>query len=124
MQKFEAEVLKSQSLEFDILQKIKETENRINFLTARYPQRDTARQRSFPRPGAGCSQCWYSIATIGTRPDIKQAELQLAAAKLDVKVARAEFYPSLGISAALGLQAFKPSYLVKLPESVLYLPGR
>ena len=54
------------------------------------------------------------------RPDIRQAELNLEAAKLDVKVARAEFYPSLGISAALGLQAFKPSYLVKLPESVLY----
>ena len=54
------------------------------------------------------------------RPDIRQAELNLEAAKLDVKVARAGFYPSLGISAALGLQAFKPSYLVKLPESVLY----
>jgi outer membrane protein TolC len=29
------------------------------------------------------------------RPDIKQAELELAAAKLDVKVARAEFFPLL-----------------------------
>jgi outer membrane protein, multidrug efflux system len=54
------------------------------------------------------------------RPDIKQAELELAAAKLDVKVARAEFFPSLGISAALGLQAFNPTYLFKLPESILY----
>jgi len=54
------------------------------------------------------------------RPDIKQAELELAAAKLDVKVARAEFYPSLEISATYGLQAFKPSYLFTLPESLLY----
>ena len=38
VQKFQAEVLKSQSLEFEILQKIKETENRINFLLGRYPQ--------------------------------------------------------------------------------------
>jgi outer membrane protein, multidrug efflux system len=57
---------------------------------------------------------------LGHRPDIRQAELDLAAAKLDVKVARAEFYPSLEISSALGLQAFKPSYLVKFPESMLY----
>jgi outer membrane protein TolC len=54
------------------------------------------------------------------RPDIKQAELELAAAKLDVKVARAEFFPSLGISAAAGLQAFNPTYLFRMPESILY----
>jgi multidrug efflux system outer membrane protein len=30
------------------------------------------------------------------------------------------FTPSLEISAALGLQAFKPSYLFKMPESMLY----
>ena len=37
-----------------------------------------------------------------------------------MKIARAEFYPSFGINAALGFQAFRPSYLVKFPESVLY----
>ncbi|WP_236634400.1 TolC family protein, partial [Pedobacter antarcticus] len=57
---------------------------------------------------------------LANRPDIKQAELELTAAKLDLKVARAEFYPSLDISAAVGLQAFKPSYLFRFPESVLY----
>jgi outer membrane protein TolC len=57
---------------------------------------------------------------LGNRPDIKQAELELAAAKLDVKVARAEFFPSLGISAAVGFQAFNPTYLLRMPESLLY----
>jgi outer membrane protein, multidrug efflux system len=57
---------------------------------------------------------------LANRPDIKQAELELVAAKLDVKVARAEFYPSLDISAAVGLNAFKPSYLTTFPESLLY----
>ncbi len=38
VKKFEAEVLKTQSLEFEILQQIKQTENRINFLLGRYPQ--------------------------------------------------------------------------------------
>ena len=54
------------------------------------------------------------------RPDIKQAELELEAAKLDVKVARAEFYPSLDITASIGVNAFKPAYLFTLPESLLY----
>jgi len=57
---------------------------------------------------------------LANRSDIKQAELQLEAAKLDVKVARAEFYPSLDISASVGWNAFKSSYLFKTPESLLY----
>lgn len=120
VQKFQAEVLKSQSLEFDVLQRIKEIENRINFLSGRYPReipRDTSIFLSLV-PAAVNSGIPSQL--LASRPDIKQAELQLAAAKLDVKVARAEFYPSFGISAVLGFQAFKPSYLVKLPESVLY----
>lgn len=120
VQKFEAEVLNSQSLEFDIRQKIKETENRINFLLGRYPQEIPRDKGNFldalpPQVSAGIPS-----QLMGNRPDIKKAELDLAAAKLDVKVARAEFYPSFGISAGLGFQAFKPSYLFKLPESLLY----
>ncbi|WP_315824932.1 TolC family protein [Paraflavitalea speifideaquila] len=120
VQKFQAEVLKSQSLEFDILQKIKETENRINFLLARYPQ-------PIPRDTNNLLNLLPAVVNTGipsqllaNRPDIRQAELELVAAKLDVKVARAEFYPSFGISAAIGFQAFKPSYLIKFPESLLY----
>ena len=44
----------------------------------------------------------------------------MAASKLDVKVAKARFYPSFGISADIGFQAFDPNYLVRAPESVLY----
>jgi NodT family efflux transporter outer membrane factor (OMF) lipoprotein len=120
VQKFQAEVLKSQSLEFDISQKIKETENRINFLLGRYPQ-PIARDKSNMLdllPAAVSSGIPSQL--LANRPDIKQAELELAAAKLDVQVARAEFYPSFGISAAVGFQAFKPSYLFKYPGSLLY----
>jgi multidrug efflux system outer membrane protein len=120
VQKFRAEVLKSQSLEFDILQKINESENRINFLLGRYPQPILRDKSSILSLMPKAVNAGIPSQLLANRPDIKQAELELAAAKLDVKVARAEFYPSLGISAAFGLQAFKPSYLVKLPESVLY----
>jgi outer membrane protein TolC len=37
-----------------------------------------------------------------------------------VKVARARFYPSVGISASVGYNAFNPTYFFKSPESILY----
>lgn len=120
VQKFRAEVLSSQSMEFDIQQKITETENRINFLLGRYPQTIARDKNSFLRIMPATISSGIPSQLLANRPDIKQAELELAAAKLDVKVARAEFYPSFGISAAVGFQAFNPSYLVKLPESLLY----
>lgn len=120
VQKFQAEVMASKSLEFDILQKTKETENRINFLLGRYPQAIARDKSNFLALLPATVNSGIPSQLLANRPDIKQAELELAAAKLDVKVARAEFYPSLDISAAIGLQAFNPSYLVKLPESILY----
>ncbi len=121
VQKFEAEVLKSQSMEFDILQSIKETENKINFLLGRYPQEIPRDKSDFLGLLPQAVSSGIPSQLLANRPDIKQAELDLTAAKLDVKVARAEFYPSLGISAGVGLEAFKPSYLVKYPvESLLY----
>lgn len=120
VKKFEAEVLKSQSLEFDILQQIKETENRINFLLGRYPQPIVRDKSPFLNLLPASVHSGIPSQLLVNRPDIRQAELELAAAKLDVKVARAEFYPSVGISAAIGFQAFNPSYLVKFPESLLY----
>jgi NodT family efflux transporter outer membrane factor (OMF) lipoprotein len=120
VRKFEAEVLKTQSLEFDLLQNIKVTENRINFLLGRFPQpivRDTS---NLVNVVPAVVNSGIPSQLLINRPDIKQAELELAAAKLDVKIARAEFFPSLGLSAAVGLQAFSPTYLFRLPESILY----
>jgi len=121
VKKFEAEVLTSRSMEFDILQQIKEAENKINFLLGRYPQeikRTNSNNFLSLLPAAVSSGIPSQL--LANRPDIKQAELELVAAKLDVKVARAEFYPSLNITAAIGVDAFKPSYLLTMPESLLY----
>lgn len=120
VRKFEAEVLKSQCLEYDILQQVKETENRINLLLGRYPAPVPRSKGNFLNLVPASVQAGIPSQLLANRPDIRQAELELAAAKLDIKVARAEFYPSFGISAALGFQAFKPSYLVKFPESLLF----
>ena len=120
VKKFEAEVLGSQSLEFEIRQKITETENKINFLLARYPQPIPRSSINFFDITPALVHSGIPSQLLANRPDIRQAEFDLEATKLDVKVARAEFYPSFNISAALGFEAFKPGYLVMLPESLLY----
>lgn len=120
VQKFQAEVLASKSLEFETLQKINEAENRINFLLGRFPQVIERDKTEFLSMKPAIVNSGIPSQLLVNRPDVKQAELELVAAKLDVKVARAEFYPSLAISASVGLQAFKSSYLFNLPESLLY----
>ena len=54
------------------------------------------------------------------RPDIKQAQLEMEAAKLNIKVAKANFYPSFGLKAGVGYEAFNPKFLLSSPSSLLY----
>ncbi len=120
VRRFEAQVLNTKSLQYSIQQRITETENKINFLLGRYPQPITRSSQAFSDLKPGNIQAGIPAQLLENRPDIKQAEMDLAAAKLDVKVAKANFYPSLGITAGVGFQAFNPSFLLKSPESILY----
>lgn len=120
VKKFEAELAKSKAAEYTIRQDITEKENQINALLGRYPQPIVRTKESFMSTIPQTVYTGIPSQLLANRPDIKQAELELKAAKLDVQAARKEFYPSLEISATLGLEAFKPSYLVKLPESLAY----
>jgi outer membrane protein, multidrug efflux system len=120
VRRFEAQVMRTRSLQFDIQQRIVETENRINFLIGRYPQPIPRNTQDFGTLVPNTIYAGIPAQLLENRPDIKQAELELVAAKLDVKAAKANFYPSLHISAGVGFQAFDPSYLVKTPQSLLY----
>ncbi len=120
VRRFEAQVLNTRSIQYNIQQRIVETENRINFLVGRYPQPVARNADMFTNVVPSVVRAGVPSQLLANRPDIKQAELDLAAAKLDVKVARANFYPSLRISAAIGLEAFNPSYLLQAPQSLLY----
>jgi outer membrane protein TolC len=57
---------------------------------------------------------------LDNRPDVKQAALQVMASELDVKVAKASFYPVIGISANIGIQSFDVLKLVSMPASLVY----
>lgn len=120
VRRFEAQVLHTKGLQFDILQKITETENKLNFLVGRFPQTIARKSQDFNSLVPPIMSAGLPSQMLDNRPDIKQAEMDLMAAKLDVKAAKARFYPSLSINAGVGLQAFNASYFVKTPESLLY----
>ncbi len=119
VKQFEAMVYHAEDLKFNLLQNITETENRINLLLARYPQKievSDAYVQALPNilnPG-------IPSQLLKNRPDIQQAAYNLTSSQLDLKVAEAEFYPSLNIEAGLGLNAFKTKYLFRSPESIMY----
>lgn len=117
--RFQAQVLKTRAMQYDIQQKIVETENTLNLLVGRFPQRVERSSGGIENLFPEISRQGIPADLLANRPDIRKAELELAANKIDVQVAKARFYPSFGLSAGIGLQAFNPVYLVK-PQSILY----
>ena len=120
VEKFEAELAKARSDEYTLLQEITECENNLNLLLGRYPTAIKRDKSTF------LTSCLQKVMTgvpsdlLNNRPDIRQAEHELAATKWNVDAARKEFLPSLNISASLGLDAFNPAYLTRLPKSLAF----
>ncbi len=120
VKRFEAQLLNTKSLQFSIKQSITETSNHLNFLLGRYPQEIPRNATSLDLILPDTIYAGLPAQLLANRPDIRAAENKVAAAKLDLKVAKANFYPSLDLSAGLGYQAFKPSFLLTSPQSLLY----
>ena len=119
VRRFEAEVFKTQSLQYEIQQQIVVTENHINFLVGRYPQHVPRSSSNFNDLVPTKIYAGVPSQLLENRPDIKQAELRLEAAKLDISIAKANFYPSLGLSAGLGFSSYNPLYLANIPQALL-----
>ena len=117
--RFEAQLLNTKNLQYEIRQRIVEAENRINFLTGRYPQPIKRDPASFDNLHTDPILAGIPSQLLRNRPDIRQAELALQSAKLDVQVARANFLPSFRLSSGLGFQAYNPLYLIS-PQSIIY----
>ncbi|WP_254053761.1 TolC family protein [Singulisphaera sp. GP187] len=116
--RFQAEVRKNQSEKLIVNQDIVVTENRINFLLNRFPQ-------PVERVSAGFYELNINRLSVGVpsqllqnRPDIRQAERDLAATGLDVKVARVNFFPQLVISGGTGLASLVINHLFE-PQAVI-----
>jgi len=123
VQRFEAEVRKNQAERLIILQEVVEVENRLNFLAGRFPQPVVRQSTDYINLQLRALSAGVPAQLLQNRADIRQAERELAAAGLDIRVARARFYPSLNITAGFGYEAFNPRYLFMGPESMIYNVG-
>jgi len=119
VQRFLGEIRRNQSEKLIVRQDIIQVENRINFVLGRFPQ-------PVPRDSTGFLDLNINALSVGVpsqlllnRPDIRQAERELAAAGLDVKVARANFFPVVTITGGLGYEAFNMRYLFITPEALI-----
>jgi len=119
VQRFQAEVRKNQSEKLIVKQEIIQVENRINFLVGRFPQPVQRWTGEFIDLKLHSLGVGVPSQLLQNRPDIRQAERELAAAGLDVKVARKRFYPVMTITSGVGYEAFNPRYLFITPEALV-----
>jgi NodT family efflux transporter outer membrane factor (OMF) lipoprotein len=117
--RFEAQLLNTQNMQYEVRQKIVETENRINFLTGRFPTPIQRNSAAYLYAKMDTVLAGIPAHLLNNRTDVRQAEYELAASRLDVKSVKARFYPNVAISAGVGFQAFNPAFLLH-PESMLY----
>jgi len=116
--RFEAEVRKNQSEKLIVNQDIVVTENKINFLLNRYPQQVGRLSEGFYDLQINTLSVGVPSQLLQNRPDIRQAERELEANGLDVKVARINFFPQLVLSGGVGLESFVINHLFE-PNAVL-----
>ena len=116
--RFQAELQRNYSEKLIINQSIIEGENRINFLVNRYPQRVERDSTNFYDLEIHPLSLGVPSQLVQNRPDIRQAERELAAAGLDVKVARVNFFPQLVITGTVGLESLLINHLFE-PNAVV-----
>jgi outer membrane protein TolC len=124
VQRFQAELNKNQSERMIVIQDMIQVENRINFLVGRYPQPVARKTGKSIEEYIDLNLHPLSIGVPSQlllyRPDIRQSERELVATGIDVKVARADFFPKVFITSGVGYQAFNTKYLLITPEALIY----
>lgn len=118
VKQFEVQVLETRALQVDVAQRVLAAENRLNALLGRFPK-PIARPKLEQFEAAGRSSVGVPAELLRHRPDVREAEQRLEAMKFDVKSVQASFFPTINLSAGIGLQAFDPSFLARLPESLI-----
>ncbi len=120
VKRLEAEVYKNTGELYSVKQEIIEAQNKLNFLIGLSPQAIQRDSEHFIDQKIDTVYSGIPSQLLTNRPDIRRAEYELQAAKLDTQVAKANFYPSFTLRAGVGLESFKTKYLTTMPESLLY----
>ena len=118
--RFEATLRSMQGLQYTIKQQITEAENQLNFLAGRFPKPIERASTDFLSQQPAAMAVGVPAELLANRPDVRQAELELTAAGLEVEAARKAFYPTLGIESVVGYQSFDATKLVNTPDSLLF----
>jgi multidrug efflux system outer membrane protein len=111
VQQFDAQLLNTEGIQYNILQQITATEDQLNVLEGRYPQSIARDTDIIHQPLPTVLTTGFPSQLVTHRPDIIEAELDLQTAHINVAVARAAFLPSLTLTPYIGLNAFQPSLL-------------
>jgi multidrug efflux system outer membrane protein len=120
VEQFTAQLLSVQALAKEIEQRIRETENGLNFLLGRYPQPIERDAQALTTALPPLLTAGVPSQLLSNRPDIREAAMNVEAARFDLKAAKASFYPSVTLTAHYGLQAFSTSLITETPASLAY----
>lgn len=121
---FRAALLNAKAQEKKGLQQIREIENEINFLMGRFdgkiertilPENITTIFEAIPST--------HTDIMLASRPDIRQATLNLMAAGMETDAAKANLYPSLVLSPQIGLNSFRIEKLMSTSSLAYSLLG-
>ncbi len=118
VQQFVAQLARTQSLEAETRQRIVMVENDLNRLLGRYPRPIRRGVSLLSQPVPAALAVGIPTNLLRHRPDVRRAELELAATRADVDAARAAFLPSLTLTPYVGVQAFAAARLFTSPEAL------
>lgn len=109
----------------DLLKSIRQIEENITLqefattaLVGDFPSRNLIRNKLMDIPENNSFPTGIPLDLLEFRPDIKQAEFVFRRSVADIKIARANMYPSLRITAQGGLNAFRASNWFSIPGSL------
>jgi multidrug efflux system outer membrane protein len=118
VQQFTAQLLGTRALESEIRQRVLERENSLKVLLGSYAVKIERGASILDQPLPEDIRAGVPAGLLLRRPDIREAELNLAAAKADIEAARAAFLPSVIISPYAGLNAGSVGLLFQTPQSI------
>lgn len=123
VQQFKAQLLNTQATLFEAKQQILAAENQLNLLQGRY-EGEISRSHSFDVKGlAHLVKLGNPNQLLTYRPDIMADYHELQATQADAKAIRAAFFPTLQVSAYMGLSSFNPEKVFNPASLVAQMLG-
>lgn len=119
IQQTESQKLVAAALIPSLEQEIAIQENTLMALTGRMPDGVMRASSLAEMPTDDAFSVGVPLHLIRNRPDVRSAELTLQAANAEVGVAQAFRYPSLSISATVGINAMMPHNWLNIPGSLI-----